>query len=249
MRMGIVLGLSLLLTGCATGFNRQAIQQRLADQPAVVDDAEIQAALDRKPQLRFPIKLAIHLTAETYYPGLRAAPRTPPWAPDGTPSADWRWTVKDREMIDQWAQPLREAGIVSDLYVMSEMISTTGDPRSIRLAAAKHGADAVLPIKGVSQADSYVDGTAICNLLIIPGYVVPSSHRDVLLLLRGAMWDVGNQCLYLSVDAEGEAKTRAPTFRIKDDAGMDEAKQVALAGFGDELQKRLQALKGTAPAN
>ena len=39
---------------------------------------------------------------------------------------------------------LRQAGVVSDMFVMSEMVSNGHDPEKIRLAAAKHGADAVL---------------------------------------------------------------------------------------------------------
>lgn len=98
----------------------------------------------------------------------------------------------------------RENGIVSEMYVMSEMIATSEDLKSIRLAAAKHGADAVLLVKGVAQVDNYVNAGAIFNLLIIPGFVVPASHSDALLMVRGAMWDVGNEFLYVSVDAEGE---------------------------------------------
>lgn len=243
MRATAFLGLCLLLTGCATGFNRQAIEQRLANQPLIVNDSEIQAALDRRPQLRFPIKLAIHLAAESYHPD--ALPRMGyrgPW------TADWRWTMQDRERIDQWAEPLRKAGVIADLYVMSEMISTSDDVKNVRLAAAQHGADAVLFIKGVSQVDSYVDGSSVLNLLFLPGYVVPSSHLDALFMMRGAMWDVGNECLYLSVDAEGEAKSRAPTFRVKEGKATESAKGAALDSFGEELQKRMLALKGTAPA-
>jgi hypothetical protein len=155
--------------------------------------------------------------------------------------------MEDRERIETWAEPLRKAGIVADMYVMSEMISTKSDLDSIRLAAAKHGADVVLLVKGVAQEDSYVDGSSILNLLVLPGYVVPSSHRDVLFMMRGAMWDVGNECLYLSADAESEVRTRAPTFRVTEGEAVEEAKGEALDSFGRELQKRLFALKGLAP--
>ncbi len=243
MRNALIAGFALLLTGCATGFNRQAIEQRLADQPIEVTDADIRAVLNRNAQLRFPIKVAVHLVAETYHPRYGGGPVRP----DMRFAPDWRWTTADRERIAQWAEPLREAGVVADLYVMSEMVSASGDLKSIRLAAAKHGADVVLLVKGVSQLDSYVNAASVFNLLILPGYVVPASHRDALLLLRGGMWDVGNECLYLSVDAEGEAKTTGPTFLIKDEDARDAAKLAALDSFGAELQKRLLALKGETP--
>jgi hypothetical protein len=68
MRIPAILGAALFLTGCATGFNRQGIEQRLAGQAFVVDSESIQEALDRKPQLRFPIRVAVHLVAESYHP-------------------------------------------------------------------------------------------------------------------------------------------------------------------------------------
>lgn len=229
----------LLLSGCATGFNREGLQQRLAGQPLEVNDADIRAALAKKGQLRFPIRVAVHLAAETYRPGDGRAPyRARP--------EDWRWSVKDKEQLARLAEPLKQAGVVSDLYVMSEMISASDDPKSIRLAAAKHGADVVLLIKGVAQIDDYVDASSILNLLVLPGFLVPSSHRDVLLMMQGAMWDVGNEFLYLSTDAESEAKIRGPTFRIKDSDAVDAAKEEALENFGVELAKRMKALKESA---
>jgi hypothetical protein len=240
MRTVAILGLALLLTGCATGFNRQAVAQCLDGPPRVVEGEGIREALDRKPQLRFPITIAVHLVAESYRPVYYG--RTLVGDAKLQP-ADWRWTMQDREQIDKWVDPLRKGGVITDLYVMSEMISTKDDLESARLAAAKHGADAVMLVKGVSQVDKYVDPSSILNLLVLPGYVIPSSHRDALFMMRAAMWDVGNECLYLSVDAEGEAKTRAPTFRVKEGEALEQAKSEALDGFGKELQKRLLALK------
>jgi hypothetical protein len=238
--MKTVVGLMfvLMLTGCSTGFNRQAVHERLADQPIEVTDAAIKAALEKKPQIRFPMRVAVHMVAETYRPSVYGEGPLP------ARREDWRWSVKDKEQIDKWAEPLKKAGIVSDMFAMSEMISTESDIRSIRLAAAKHGADAVLLIKGVAQIDRYVNPLAILNLFIIPAYVVPASHRDVLFMMRGAMWDVANEYLYISLDAEGEAKTMRPSLLIKDSDAVDAAKTIALEDFGREFEKRMKGLKG-----
>jgi hypothetical protein len=226
----------LLLAGCSTGFNRAAVQQRLEGQALEINDAEIRAELGKKPQVRFPMRVAVYMTADAMHRSRYGSYRDN--------SEPWRWTMDDKEKLDALAEPLREAGIVSDLFVMSDMIVAGTDLRNLRLAAAKHGADALLVIKGVTQVDNYVDAGAVLNLLIVPGFIVPSSHRDALFMMRGAMWDVGNEYLYLSVDSEGEAHTRAPTFRVDDKKAVEEAKLEALHGFGPELVKRLKGLKG-----
>ena len=238
IKTSIALAGLIFLTGCATGFNRQGIQQRLDDQPIEVTDAAIKAALEKKSQIRFPIKLAVHMVSETYLPDYQGPYRYRP--------NDWRWSVAEKEVVDQWAETLRENGIISEMFVMSEMIATSEDLKSIRLAAAKHGADAVLLVKGVAQVDNYVNASAIFNLLILPGFVVPASHSDVLLMVRGAMWDVGNEFLYLSVDAEGEGKIKGPTFLIKEDEAIEVAKKESLKNFGKEFVKRMKALKNSS---
>src|SRR6185369_396211 len=91
---------ALLLAGCATGFDRGAIRERLAGERVEVDDAEIAKALALRPQIRLPIKVAVFLNAEALdRPGRAARPEA------GVPG--WRWTVRDEEAIAAWAEPLR----------------------------------------------------------------------------------------------------------------------------------------------
>jgi hypothetical protein len=130
--------------------------------------------------------------------------------------------------------------------MISDLIWNGGDLKSMRLAAARHGADAVLLVRGISQVDSYVNALSIANLLVLPGFLVPASHRDALLVLQGALWDVGNECLYLTAESEGEGKIVRPTFRIKDREAIDLAKEKALADFGQGLIARLGSLGGSA---
>ncbi|HEY8241376.1 MAG TPA: hypothetical protein VIH35_08015, partial [Kiritimatiellia bacterium] len=128
----------LALAGCSTGFNRAGIQQRLEGQVVVIDDAEIRQALEKKPQVRFPMRVAVYMAAEAYDKRSHGSYRDE--------SEPWRWTMADKEKLDALAKPLRDAGLVSDLFVMSDMLVTGQDLRSLRLAAAQHGADALLLI-------------------------------------------------------------------------------------------------------
>ncbi len=167
--------------------------------------------------------------------------RTPGAGPSG---AGWRWTERDAEAIASWAEPLRARGIVSDLFVVSDLLKTGRGVREARLAAARCGAEAVLFVEGVSQVDAHLNALSVLNLLVLPGFLVPASHRDALLCMRGALYDVGNEYLYLTVDAEGEGGVVRPTFRVRDEEAIRIAREWALEGFGRELARRLAALKG-----
>lgn len=223
-----------MAAGCA-GFDRGALEERLAGQPVTVTDEEIAEALKLKPQLRFPIKVGVLLLADSYRPD----PRRPP-----PPDEVWRWKVADREKLASLTDDLKARGIVSDIFVISESVVSGTDLRGARLAAAKHGADAVMVLRGISQVDSYNNPLWLLNVLIVPGWVLPGSHRDALLMLQGAMYDVGNGYLYLTVDAEGEGKTVRPTFRARNEEAIEKAKERALGEFGKEFAKRLRSLKG-----
>jgi hypothetical protein len=204
-----------------------------------------------KPQLRFPIKVGVAFVEEEDID--RSDPRT----------ARWRWSERDREAVLAAAAPLRTDGVVSDLFVISRDLIAGRDLKHLRLAAAKHGADAVIVVKGAAQVDRYVNPLAILNLSIVGGFFVPASHRDALAdgccglrpppvagrarssVVRCAMWDVGNEVLYLTAESEGEAKRLGPTFLIEDEPALGDAKEDALRGFGAELLRRLAALKGS----
>ena len=132
---------------------------------------------------------------------------------------------------------------MSDVFVVSDLVREGSDLKSLRLAAAQHGADVLLQIQGVAQVDRYHNPLAILNLLILPGYVVPSTHSDVLFVMHGALWDVGNEYLYATVEAEAEVKKFGATFKLDDENVVNEAKRRAPKDFGEEFIMRVQALK------
>ncbi|CUS36178.1 hypothetical protein [Candidatus Nitrospira nitrificans] len=112
----------------------------------------------------------------------------------------------------------------------------------IRLAAAEHGADAVLIVNGIADVDRYNNYSAFLYLTIVGMWLVPGTHADSLFVLDGAMWDVKNQYLYLSVESEGVASKMGPTMVLQNKKGTTEAKKLAVQSFGLELSKRLKAI-------
>jgi hypothetical protein len=221
--------LAVSLSGCfARGFDHNVLTTHLQQTPIVGTDEEITKAQALKPQLSFPCRVAVYLP----------------------PQVSGRWKAKEKEIVDSWEASLKKEGIVTDMFVMSEMLTrgANGENKSptlmdLRVAAAKHGANALLVIQGDCEVDSYKNPAAVLNLTIIGGYVVPASHRDALVVLQGALVDVGNGFLYASVEAEGEGHIVRPTFIVEDKPAVERAKQQALTNFGPELLKRMRAVR------
>jgi hypothetical protein len=228
MRILCLVVVALSLSGCATGFDRGVLAARASGDPLQVTDEDVRKAMDLKPQLAFPCRVAVYLCPDSG--GL------------------WRWTAKDKETLDRCGDTLRAEGIVSDLFVMSDLVVQGTDEKQLRLAAAKHGADALLIVKGAAQIDSYVNPLAVLNLTLVGGYIVPGSHRDALFLMHGCLIDVGNGFLYASVESEGEGGVIRPTFLIEDKDAAMVAKRRAVEKFGPELVKRVGNLRCVAPA-
>jgi len=239
------LGFIALLAGCSHGFDRGALRKRLAGERTVVTDQEIREALARKPQITLPFSLAIEVQNDL---GLR-------------------WDVKDKEKIVAALEPLEKKGIISNVFVMLSDPAQSLDPRdawkygrepereqyrrynwlrSVRLKAARHGADAVLVVRGAAQVDSHLNPLCLANLLILPGWILPASHRDALVIAQGTMWDVRNEFIYLSSEADGEGATVAPSFLIEEKVAIRRAQEKALEGLLPDLARRLESLRGSS---
>jgi rhombotail lipoprotein len=219
--LAVVLGLS----GCVmtSGFNRDLMESRLREGVKVTDD-EIKHIQTLKPQLHFPCRIAVALKAGC---------------------GDWRFSAKDRQVMELWANDLRKEGIASDVILMADLFMPGDTLMELRASAAKYGADARLVVKGTSVTASYLNPAALFNLTVVGGFVVPGSHRHALFLMEGGLVDVNNGFLYASMEAEGEGHTLAPTFIIEERDAIERAKQEALTSFGPELLLRLRNLRAS----
>ncbi len=227
----------LTLGGCATGFDRGALRERLATEPLQVTEQDIKAVRELKPQLRLPFKLGVYLQSESRGPSYGD--------PSGLRPGAWYWTDADKTEILSWRKRLTKEGIVSDLFLISDAASADTDLKSVRLKAAQHGADAVLIIRGASQVDRYFNPLSLLYLTIVGSWIVPGTNVDALMILQGALWDVGNGYLYATADAEGETKTTGPSMLIGDKNALTESRKKALEDFGAEFIGRLRSLYGT----
>jgi len=228
MHKYIVLFLIVTMTACASsrGFDRGNLRTQITDQKVVTEE-DIKKALELKPQLPAPFKLAVFF-----------APPKSGWRY----GSSWTWTGEDKDVLLQMKADLIKKNILSDMFVLPDSIFEGTDNRAIRLAAARAGADAVLIVNGVSSVDRYNNGWGGTYILIITPFFVPGTIADGLVMINAVMWDVRNQYLYLSAEAEGTAKQTKPAFFINENHLINDARLNAVAALRKELLMRLDAM-------
>lgn len=224
MRTVVIAWLVVMLTGCAAskGFDRSTLKNSLGE---ITTDQDIQNGLALKPQLSTPFKLAVYLNNESWNAKRRF------------------WNDEEKNDLLTYGNRLKEAGIVSDIYVISEDIVPgprhSGALTNLRLGAARHGADALLVITDVSSVDRYNNPSALLYWTIVGAYVIPGTHSDALVMMRSSLWDVRNGYLYATQDAEGMGKRVGPALVTEDVDSIYAAKKMAIANLGKKLTDRL----------
>lgn len=216
----------ILLSGCAHGFDRDALRERLND-GTLQTDADIAAARALKPQLRLPCRMAVYLQPSR--------------------NRDWHWTPEDRAAMEQWAATLKQEGIVAEVIPLPEMLVKDGNLKELRLAAARCGADVLFVVHGAAQTDSYKNFAAVFDVTVVGGFVVPGSHKDTLFLMEGLLLDVENGYIYTGMQAEGVGKIIRPSFMIEERDAIVKAKTKTVAQFGENMLQRMRTLATCPP--
>ena len=222
----ILVAASVVFAACsARGFDRGQMRQDLGDEPRAVTDQDIKTALAQQPQLKFPFKLAVELRSGECY------------------ECGDAWREEDKQEIMSWGQQLKQSGMVSDMFLVPDVFAKK-DLKDIRLAAAQQGADAVLVVRSVDGTDEYLNPASFLYITILGAWIVPGNDVDALVMLRGAMWDVGNSYLYVTVESEGESHLVKPTMLLNKNDAIEAAKKNALDSFGPEFVRHIEALRG-----
>lgn len=231
MRSLFISALAFLVMGCGSsrGFDRGALGERLPGLQPVVTDEDVQKALDLEPQLPDPFRLAIcfqepePFKESDHYPYEKPHPL---------------WHSGDKDRFVALTQDLQERHVVSDIVIIPT-VDATADLKAIRLSAAQHSADAVLVVSAVSDVDRYTNAWGASYFLIVPLGLVPGSELDALVMARATLWDVRNEYLYLSAEAEGTVHQKRPLMFIRKTQATLQAKQIALDHLTAELSRRL----------
>lgn len=224
----IIFSLSLSLAACATsrGFNRTALREEIG-QKKTVDEAEIRKTLELKPQLPKPFKIGVYLQNT--------------WQ-------RWRWSESDKEKLLSWAKNLKIKKEVSDIFIINSDLAQDAQLKSIRLAAARHGADAVLVVSGISDIDSYNTKWGWTYLALFPMLFAPGDQIDAIFIGRASLWDVKNQYLYLTAESEGTRTDTVPLISRNERALIESTKSEAISKLSEQIgssaERFLQKQKG-----
>lgn len=224
-----VTAVAVLTFGCASkGFNRGALQEQVGVLKPAYDDNEIKDAYNKKHNLPKPFKLGV------YFMSSKQSHVEP----------QWRWTEQDKSLLEEIGAELRAEGVVSDVFPIVGSLVTAEDLKSLRLVAAKHQADALLVVSGGAQIDRYINKWGWSYILLLPTLFVPGSEVDTLFIANASMWDVKNEFLYLTAEAEATSSdSYVAAFEKRDKDLVDEVKTQSLKKLKRELMKMIKGTK------
>lgn len=227
----LLAGLMTLHVGCASkGFNRGELKEQTTIAKPEFNDQDIKNAFNKKPNLPKEFKLAVYFKA-------------PPQG-NARLNSEWRWTENDKAVLETIASDLKKEGVISDVFPIISSLAADDDIKSLRLAAAKHHADALLIVSGAGQTDRYINGLGWTYALLLPALFVPGSEADTLFVSSATLWDVRNEYLYLTAEAEATVnKTYVAAFGKSDKELINDAKAASLAQLKTELTKMIKGSK------
>ena len=219
--LSVLSGLALV-PGCggSMGFDRGPLEAMPADQPVEIDDARIAEALAHQPQLPDRVRVGVWF-------------KTPP---DGS----WRWSFDDRERVTRAAETVDRV----DLFPISRGFVEGEDLASLRLAAARHGAHAILIVEGRSEQETSDNGWLATYPLLLPILFAPAQELDSRFAIDAQMYDVRNGFLYLTAESEGLEEQQRAHVWIDRDGGVRESRARAVELLHAELRDRLAHLVG-----
>jgi hypothetical protein len=222
--------LTLLQTGCSSkGFNRGELKEQVGVLKPKFDDKEIKEAFTKKSNLPKPFKLGVYFKSPNKTKGM-----------DG----EWRWTEQDKALLEEIGQEMKSEGLVSEIIPIMGSLVADEDIKSLRLVAAKHQADALLIVGGAGQIDRYINNWGWSYALLLPTFFVPGSQADTLFITNATLWDVRNEYLYLTAEAEATTKdTYIAAFGKQDKDLLDQTKTESLTNLKGELKKMIKGTK------
>ena len=222
----LLLSSVFLIASCTSsrGLNRANLKQKL-DEKTSIAGSEINQAQAAKAKLPRPFKVAIYFQEPTKTEYERI---------------EWSWSDEDKERIKYAVDKFKTNGEISDSFILTSQLSS--DVRSLRQAAGKQGADALLVISGVNDLDHYNTKLGWTYAFVLPTLFVPATVSDIIFISRAVMWDVRYDFSYLTAESESMINRKYPAVFRTDKKQNQEAKVESIKGLQVELVKRINNL-------
>ena len=232
------LAILLVLASCQSTINRRNMRAELARAP-LTQAQDLGQVIELEPVANVPFVLAVA-------PPFSQRTGTGPWLGPIEGQPGFRpWTQAERREIDSWRAELEHLGLVKDMVVMT-LLSTELDGAKnalagLRVAGARHHADAVLVVSELERTSSWLNPWSILDLTLVGGWFAPGHNVEVVSVLEGALVDTHTGYLYGSGQAQGSARARRAWFYIDDPRLQERARRRALADLKRELLKQAEA--------
>jgi hypothetical protein len=223
----------VLLCACggSTGFYQPAPRDPATLAAPTINEDQVRAAFELRPQLPRPYRLGVFF-------------RTPA---DDSIDAPWRWDAAHKRAVLGFSKAVHKSGEVSDVFAIDDATSAADDLRAIRIAAARHGADAVLVVSGKDEVRRSSNAWAASYVALLPMLFAPGSELDVTFFAHAEMWDVRNEYLYLSAEAEGEVNQQRALCWLDRRGATQKAQKESVSLLVSELEGRFAGLHAGAP--
>jgi hypothetical protein len=227
---------TLALTACggSSGFEQAALRDTNASKQPEINESDVAAAFALRPQLPKPYRVGV-----VFRPIGRNAPE-----PDS--DKPWRWDIEHKNALLKLRKSLRASGEVTDVFAIDAHTVVGDDLRAIRIAAARHGADAVLVVSGEDVAEHGTNAWAASYVALLPLLFAPGSELDVTFTAHAELWDVRNEYLYLSAEAESETHQQRALCWLDRREATTKAQSQAVALLTKELEQRFAGLNASA---
>ena len=222
VRNAAIAALALLACGCTSqGFSTLGTATPPSGEPVYKDPKGVEEIEALEPQLELPLRLAV-----------------------SQPATGGGWSREEVEVIESWAAPLRDLGVLQDLVILPESLDENHCPwnrsyfcgvRTNRANAGRFRADALLLISISTEYRGFSSPLALLNLTGVGLWVVPAHHREARTVLEGVLVDNRNEYLYAFARAYGTAKSVRPRMYAKWERAVRRARLEALEALGEKM--------------
>lgn len=216
----------LAACGGSSGFQQATLRQAAESTPPEVNDSEVERAFELRAQLPRPYRLGVVFRDPA---GLAK-------------DAAWRWEPEHRERVLRKVEALEGKGQVAAAFAIARSTMVGDDLRAIRIAAARHGADAVLVVSGRDEVEQAWNGWAASYVALLPILFAPAVDFEVRFTAHAELWDVRNEYLYMAAEGEARIDQNVALPFVDREAADAQAQGEALELLGKELERRLRRL-------